>query len=389
MIQFLLLFSLGFLTAVMLGVLVAPLVYKRIIRFAEDRLKATMPLSPQEVRAQKDAARAGYAAENARTEQTLKREREKTVGIMLEKERILKNMQRLAGETADLHAHVETMNVEAGDFRSQVRRLEQNIDRLTNSLAATEKGDDAKKAEIYTLSRQLNAVSIEVDNLKIDLAARNAEAENLKSRIANLRDERDASRAQAKGESNRARELEVRLARDEARLRQVEQRLNRETASNADKDAFLERRAAEIDRLKQKLKDNNNELRDALKTMRATGSNGASRKERKVVTAGAPSGATIETASFIGTPSPELSFDHARNRVSALSERLVNAKGETHDAALREEIADIAASVVAMTAAREGAGSPIHTLLDGAASKTDGDRLSLAARAAQLMPPEA
>ena len=35
--------------------------------------------------AQKDAARAGYAAENARTEQTLKRERDKTVALMLEK----------------------------------------------------------------------------------------------------------------------------------------------------------------------------------------------------------------------------------------------------------------------------------------------------------------
>ena len=38
-----------------------------------------MPLSPQEVRAQKDAARASYAAENARTSQVLKRERDKNV----------------------------------------------------------------------------------------------------------------------------------------------------------------------------------------------------------------------------------------------------------------------------------------------------------------------
>lgn len=385
-IQFLLLFSLGFLTAVMLGVLVAPLVHKRIIRFAEDRLKATMPLSPQEVRAQKDAARAGYAAENARTEQTLKREREKTVAIMLEKETILKDMQRLAGETADLHAQIETMSVEAGDFRSHVRRLEQNIDRLTNSLAATEKDEDAKKAEIYALSRQLNTASVEVDNLKIDLAARSAEAENLKSRITALRDERDAARGQAKDEGHRSREFELRLARDETRLRQTEQRLNRETSSNADKDAFLERRAAEIDRLKQKLKDSNNELRDALKTARATVSNGSTRKERKAVTAGIPPLAAIEPALSTSLLPTELSFDHARNRVSALSERLINAKGDTHDAALREEIADIAASVVTMTAIREGAASPIHALLDGATPAAEGDRLSLAARAVQLLP---
>ncbi|WP_075291346.1 hypothetical protein [Pararhizobium arenae] len=389
MIQFVLLFSLGFLTAVMLGVLVAPLVYRRIIRFAEDRLKATMPLSPQEVRAQKDAARAGYAAENARTEQKLRREREKTVAIMLEKESVLKDIQRLHGENADLHAQIEAMNVEAGDFRSQVRRLEQHIDRLTNSLAATEKGDDAKKAEISILSRQINTLSMEVDNLKIDLAARNAEAENLISRISSLRDERDALREEARAEGAKARELAMRQPRDETRLKQLEQKLAREMASNADKDSFLERRAAEIDRLKQKLKDANNELRDTVKAMR-TGANGAGlRKDRKAVAAIAiPDVVAQQPAANTMPPHSELSFEHARNRVSALSERLVNVRGTAHDDALREEIADIAASVVAMTAMREGENSPIHALLDGATPGPDGAAPNLAARAAAYLPPK-
>lgn len=385
MIEFLLLFSLGFLTAVMLGVLVAPIVYKRIISFAEDRLKATMPLSPQEVRAQKDAARAGYAAENARTEQVLKHERDKAVTLMLEKEAVIRDVQRLSGETADLHAHIETMNVEAGNFRSQVRRLEQGIERLTNSLAVTEKGDDEKKAEIYTLSRQINTLSMEIDNLKIDLAARNAEAENLKSRMTGLRDERDLAREEARTEGAKSREFELRLSRDETKIRQIEQRLSREIAANADKDAFLDRRAAEIDRLKQKLKDNNNELRDALKAAR-TGPNGAVRKERKP----APAAETTTVAAVADTvaAAPNLSFEHERNRVSALSERLATVQSTTHDAALREEIADIAASVVALTAAREGAASPIHAILDKAPADAEGDRVSLAARASALMPPK-
>jgi len=96
-IEFALLFALGFLTAVILGLLVAPAVHKRIVRFAEDRLKATMPLSPQEVRAQKDAARAGYAAENARTSQTLKRERDKNVNLLVQNGAIQKEAQRVAG----------------------------------------------------------------------------------------------------------------------------------------------------------------------------------------------------------------------------------------------------------------------------------------------------
>ena len=72
MIEYALLFALGFLAAVLVGMVFAPIVQRRIVRFAEDRLKATMPLSPQEVRAQKDAARAVYAAENARIAQAFR-----------------------------------------------------------------------------------------------------------------------------------------------------------------------------------------------------------------------------------------------------------------------------------------------------------------------------
>ena len=113
MIQFALLFALGFLTAIIIVLLVAPAIHRRIVRFAEDRLKATMPLSPQEVRAQKDAARAAYAAENARTQQALKRERDKGVSLMLANEKSLQEARRLSGENADLHAQLADMNVEA------------------------------------------------------------------------------------------------------------------------------------------------------------------------------------------------------------------------------------------------------------------------------------
>ena len=56
--------------------LIAPAVHRRVVWFTEKRLNATMPLSPQEVRAQKDMARAPFAAENAKTEQALTQEGE-------------------------------------------------------------------------------------------------------------------------------------------------------------------------------------------------------------------------------------------------------------------------------------------------------------------------
>ena len=54
MIEYALLFALGFLAATLAGLLIAPAVQKRVVKFTEKRMLATMPLSPQEVRAQKD-----------------------------------------------------------------------------------------------------------------------------------------------------------------------------------------------------------------------------------------------------------------------------------------------------------------------------------------------
>lgn len=393
MIEFALLFALGFLTAAILGLLAAPVVHRRIVRFAEDRLKATMPLSPQEVRAQKDAARAGYAAENARISQTLKRERDRTVALMVENGTVLQDLQRLAGENADLSAQIADMNVEAADLRSAARQREQNIERLKATLADLERDNSQKSEEISLLTHQVDSISADADSLKIDVAAYGTEAENLKTRIAGLRDERERLRNELKTESNRGRELEARLARDDIRIRQFEAKLAREIAINADKDNFLERRAAEIGRLKAKLKDATAELRDASRALRAAGIALPVPKENREPVANLPSDGqaaqavpTLEQAAAPATDNQ--SAEQVRERAAALSEQLVLSKTTAQDDIFREEIAGIAAAMVALTATREGEASPIPALLAVEnATPTDGGK-NLASRASALLSPE-
>ncbi len=397
MIQFALLFALGFLTAALLGLLVAPVVHRRIIRFAEDRLTATMPLSPQEVRAQKDAARAGYAAENARTSQMLKRERDKNVVLLLQNGATLKETQRLAGENADLHTQLADMNVEAADLRSAARQLEQNIERLKTMLADVERDNVKKNIDIETLNKQVDHLNGDLDSLKIDVAAHDAEAENLKSRISGLKDEREITRNELKAESTKARELEVRLARDETRLKQFEAKLSREMAANADKDSFLERRGSEIERLKAKVRDAGTDLRDASKALRAAGLTMPVRREKKPAAMDPATGGTLgtqdntdahNTMSPIAAIDLTVPADYARNRAAALSEQLTHSTSSAHDDAMREDIADIAATMVALTAAKEGPGSPIPSLLSTARTQPNVPDKSLAARARDMLPPE-
>ena len=72
--------------------------------------------------------------------------------------------------------------------------------------------------------------------------------------------------------------------------------------------------------------------------------------------------------------------EEARNQGTALTERLLAAKADTNDAALREEMADLAGKMIVLTAAREGAGSPVHELIATIDPALEGDERSLARR---------
>ena len=372
MIEYALLFALGFLAATLTGLLVAPAIQKRIVKFTEDRMRATMPLSPQEVRAQKDMARAAYAAENARLTEGVRREREKHTLELVRNEKLLAQAAAIGTENAELHAQIADMNIEAGDMRSALRREEMKSEQLKSALATADREIRGKIADIETLQGRINHLEAEIDTMKIDLATRDTTMENLKSRIRNLKDERDKLREDTKTASQSAKTLEMRLAREESRISQLETRLTRELAGSADKDNAIERRIAEINRLRDKVKTLTVENKEAVKAMRSTelartiaASRHSPRRTDKVTPPPIDIGALEEDV---------------RNRGAALSERLMAARTGENDAALREEMADLASKMIVLTANREGAGSPVHALIATIDPALDSEDRSLAQR---------
>jgi hypothetical protein len=402
-IEFALLFASGFLTAAFLAFLVAPAVHRRIVWYTERRLRATMPLSPQEVRAQKDMARAQYAAENAKTEQALASEREKTVALQLRQDDLRRQAGKLAAENSELQTQIDEMNVEAGDLRSRIRRDESFISQLKSSLRASEHVAGEKEGDIEGLRKRLTRVVADVDNLKIDLATRETEIESLKLRVGSLREERDNLRQERNLVTTRAKDAEQRLAQETARSQRLEEKLAHEVAGNADKETIIERRTKEISRLKERLKGTTVEARQA-----ARGSRGPrqgrpadalkatdAEKPPHALPVAAARGADRESVVLPEMPEHSVAAriavlgDEARNRSTALADLLLNARSTLHDDAMRDEIATIAANMVAMTALDEGGGSPIPAVLaQDAGTPGRSSRVSLAARSTKLLSDE-
>lgn len=372
MIEYALLFALGFLAATLTGLLVAPAIQKRVVKFTEARMKATMPLSPQEVRAQKDMARAAFATENARLSQNVRREREKHTLERVKNEKLVAQAAAIGTENAELHAQLADMNIEAGDMRSALRREELKSEQLKVALTTADREVRGRSAEVDKLNASIDHLRADIDDMKIDLATRDTAMENLKSRIGNLKDERDKLREDLKSTSQNAKALEVRLAREEARVRQMEARLAREVAGSADKDNAIERRIAEVNRLRDKVKTLTVENKEAAKSARSNGTVRATVASR-----------LAQRRSDKVTPPPIdiVALEaHVRDQGTALSERLMAAKTGENDAALREEMADLASKMIVLTAAREGAGSPVHDLIASIDPALDGDEQSLAQR---------
>lgn len=362
MIEYALIFGLGFLCAILLVSLIAPAIHRRIVSYTEKRLRATMPMSPQEVRAQKDMARALYAAENARTRQELDSEREKALALKFKNEAAQGDAGRLLAETRELKLQLEQMTLEAGDLRAKARRHEDAVARLTTKLNDAEETAIARTQEISNLTKRVSAISRELDDLKIALSARDLEVEQGKSKATSWRKEREDITRQLEDAAAKARETAQHMNRESRKIARLEDQLAKEMARNADSEMLLERRAQEIARLKERMSGNEGS-KDAVST--------------------AP---LLLVQSETSAETPERlsrEIEDIRNQGTALTERLLNIKGDTHDEAIRNEISQIAARMIALTAAQEGESSPIPALIANAESA--GNRQSLANRASELM----
>ena len=410
MIEYALLFGLGFLSAILSGLLLAPAIHRRIVKFTEDRILATMPVSPQELRAQKDMVRAEMATQVARTSHDLKQERGKAATLSIQNDKLVEQVGRLSGENFDLQATTDALTVEAGDLRASLREEELKVVKLREQLSEAVVREREKEGRITQLLLRAQQLTIDIDNLKIDIATRDTEAESFRARINALRDERETLRNDVKLATQRAKDAELRLAREENKAIRLEDRLNAEISGSVDKDTIIERRISEITRLKERLKTANAEAREAARGSKATTTRlpPAARvkslpadERRALIATKPPRTELIAAKTYPLLPEPAAAVaqptrlidekraaalsDEARSQANAVAERLLNLKDEEHDEALRSEIADIAAKMVAVVAQKEGMSSSLREMLSGKPQNNVPGRTSLANRAAGLM----
>ncbi|EGP57825.1 hypothetical protein Agau_C100188 [Agrobacterium tumefaciens F2] len=403
MIEYAILFGLGFLTATLLALMIAPAIHRRIVAYTESRLRATMPISPQEVRAQKDMARALYAAENAKVRQELDTEREKNTSLRLANEAASSDAYRLGEQNRSFSLKIEELTLEITELRAALDASEERAGAIGANLLQQEQAANERATQMSDLTARLTNLTRELDDSKITAATRDLEAEQAKQSATRFRKEGETATRELQDVAARNKEAMTAVARESRKVTRLEEQIATVMAKNADLDTMLTLRNQEVARLKEQLAATGGRSNDMIIRL----PNPAVPVE-KVSSPPQPAVSAPEIAPAIAAETPEVGtagaapvlpvaeeptatppeglaqeIEDIRNQGTALTERLLNVRGTGNDEPIRREIARIAAQMIALTAAQEGEKSPIPALL-AKASPSSG-RESLAAQASALV----
>lgn len=376
MVQSVLFFVLGFLCAGFLALMVAPAIWRRAVALTRRRVESSIPLTQTEIQADKDRIRAEYAMTTRRLEISVKALREKAAEQLVEINRGREAMKGLAVERTDKNQAL----TELGAKNEALRQREGELQQLSERLKETERKLEKRALELEKLERMYDDASFSSSSRQIELVARESEMQKLASDIAMLRGQRkeaDRRGQEIAAESKAARDA---LKAEKKRTAELDKKVERLLATLADREDKLDRREKELARMRERSKSE-----DSAPALRLVGKGGDVARSGDLDKAIAKLDSDREQLEARLT-----ALARENKRLKADLTALAVSKSTDSSSALREQMNELAAEVVHLTAKLEGPGSQIAKALavPSDARSANGDR-SLADRVRALQKADA
>ncbi len=359
MIQPVLFFALGFLCAGFLALLVAPAVWRRAVRLTRQRVEASVPLTLSEIQADKDSMRAGFAMAVRKLEMDVRALREKSAEQMVEIGRSHEALALLERERAALDEKLAQSVKDGAAAREELGQHAARVQELSERLKLGEQAVAERSLELERLGQLYDEASFSASNRQIELVSREAELEKLSSNLSVLREEnknlaRKGKEAQAEGQR-----ADTALNAEKKKVADLDKKLQRMMATLADRDDKIDRREKELARLRQQPK--------------ASAAAVAVRGDREIDKAIVKLDADRRN---LEGKLVELARENKKRRGEAVSGEAIRSGPEVLDddaGLLRDQMHELAAEVVALTARLEGEEALISRVLAISAQPPSGD----------------
>jgi len=343
LLENILFFALGALVTVFVTLMIAPAIWRRAVALTRQRIEASVPLSMDEIQGEKDQLRAGFAVEQRKLEVTLEKEQETAAKQFVELNRARDTILKMEDDLTARAARISELEAHTTALQSDLNAREDALQKTEAKMLSTRSDLEDTQASLSLLQRRYEDLNDDFDNQKIDHSSQQARMETVQERERDLADrlkERTAEGFKIASEMNAQKAL---IEREKERLQRLEGRVADLQATNADLEARIERRDADIARLR------------------------SDKDTETTVIAELPGSNIDDRAEQLSAENRELKAQLAKAQSS-------------ENAEIRERINDLASQLAVFTASAEGPDSPVNKALEKPDPETEGTAVSLADR---------
>lgn len=362
--------------------MVAPAVWRRAVLLTRKRIEASVPLSMNEIQADKDRMRAEFAMSTRRLEMSIKTFRDKASGQIIEINRNREELKRLAEERAERDRAISGLEAKGSELRAELHRREDQLERLSDRLAEMEKVLEERAQEIEKLGRMYDEASLTSSSRQIELVSRETEVDRLSGDVSQLRAQRKEAERRMREVAAEAKAAQEALKGERKRASDLEAKLERMMTALSDREEKLDRREKEMARLREQNSGgarNAGALEEQLveaqtQRVKLEGELAEMTLQMSTLLSGATGGDVEKAMAKLNGEREKL-----EERLTTLVRENKRLKSELQTAAqnsseswnderrdnalLREQINDLAAEVVNLTAMLDGPDSPIQKIL--------------------------
>lgn len=362
MIETALYFVLGFLCAALLALLVAPAIWRRAVALTRRRVEASIPLTLDEIKADKDSLRAEFAMTVRRLEMDVKTFKDKNAVQMIEIDRQGEELKVLARQSNDKSQHITDLENRIENLTGQLAEAakQHEIDLEQVRRAQSELHD--RTEELRQIERLYEETSLLSSSRQIELVANESQLEKLSGDISAMRRDRKEVERRVRELLAETKTLHQALRDEKKKTESLQGKMESSFAAMSDMEERLGRRDRDIARLRTQINEmtsHGNAPEDAADDLRSAAIN--------------------ELLADRDRLEDRLQKVLEQNRQLRSANSANATDGQQHDidrenAMLREDILDLAAQVANMTAVLEGDDSPIKEILSELPADADTDR---------------
>ncbi|MCB1494131.1 MAG: hypothetical protein KDJ77_20380 [Rhodobiaceae bacterium] len=259
MVLSVLVFVLGFCCAALFALLLVPYVWRRAVRLTRKRLEDGLPLSLNDIRADRDELRAEVAVSQRKLEQKVEKALESEASVRAENGKHLAKIDSMTFAIAERDGRIEDFEAMTDDQSGRIVELESNLEETVAALADARVRITGLTEQVANLDTNLSESHSQIDSQRVEIVALKTQSDNLSDLLSEKSDDYKALEQRFDDAQAARRTGTARIASLERSLEIKE----RETARSAERLTRIEAdHAATVERLRREAEKASAEIRD-------------------------------------------------------------------------------------------------------------------------------